>query len=205
MFKYFFIISILISSVSFAQSKKLDMDRENFFRFGAKAGLNANKISGKSFKKGFGYNYQLGGFLQFNFSSRFGIQPEVSLVQGTSEFTDDSNEIYDDLFSGSQRKAKLSYLEIPLLLNVNVGPSKRFKLQMGPAFGGLLKQTIDSLKINRDIYKKSDWSLIGGIWIQLPLINIGARYKLGLTNINGIDDRQTWKNQAIQVFAGLTF
>ena len=121
------------------------------------------------------------------------------------QFTDDSNEIYDDLFSGSQRKAKLSYLEIPLLLNVNVGPSKRFKLQMGPAFGGLLKQTIDSLKINRDIYKKSDWSLIGGIWIQLPLINIGARYKLGLTNINGIDDRQTWKNQAIQVFAGLTF
>ena len=95
MYKYFLVISILISSGSFAQNKKLDMDRENFFRFGAKAGLNANKISGKSYKKGFGDNYPLGWFLMFNFISRFGILPAGSLVQGTAEFTDCRYELCD--------------------------------------------------------------------------------------------------------------
>ena len=196
---------LFTSSVANAQLSALDKERENFFRFGVKAGVNANKITGASFKKGFSYNYQLGGFLQFNFSQRFGIQPEISFVQSSSEFTNDATVIYDDILGGSQSKAKLNYLEVPLLLNVNVGPSKRVKLQVGPAYGGLLKQTVDSLKVKGDIYKKGEWSAIGGVMFQLPLLNIGARYKLGLTNINGIDDRQTWKSQAIQFFLGLTF
>lgn len=189
-----------------AQNFDPDRDSENFFRFGAKAGVNMNKVQGKSFKDGFNYNFQVGGFLQFNFSHRFGIQPEVNFVQTSSEFTDDANTIYDDVFlDGSQKKARLNYLEVPVLLNINIGMSKRVKLQVGPAYGGLLKQTVDSLKNNGNIYKKSEWSAIGGLWIQLPFVNIGARYKMGLTNINAIDDRQTWKNQAIQVFAGITF
>ena len=197
---------LMVSSATYAQNFDPDADKENFFRFGAKAGVNINKVQGKSYKEGFNYNFQAGGFLQFNFSKRFGIQPEVNFVQTSSEFTDDANTIYDDIFrDGSQKKAKLNYLEVPLLLNINVGNSKRVKLQIGPAFGGLLKQTVDSLKVNGDIYKNSEWSAIGGIWIQLPFVNIGARYKLGLTNINAIDDQQKWKNQAIQVFAGITF
>jgi hypothetical protein len=202
-----FFILILSSLYSFAQrNRSTDGDSENFFRIGAKVGANVNKITGSSYKQGFNYNFQLGGFMQFNFSRRFGLQPEVSFVQTSSEFSTDPNDIYDDVFrDGSQRKAKLSYLEVPLLLNINVGESKRVKLQLGPAFGGLLKQTVDSLVTNGNIYKSAEWSAIGGLWIQLPLVNIGARYKLGFTNINNIDNRQTWKNQAIQVFVGVTF
>ncbi len=204
--KLFAALFLLLSTTGFSQNRKsLDMDHENFFRFGVKGGLNANKITGKSYKEGFSYNLQAGAFLQFNFSNRLGIQPEVNFVQSTSEFTNDATDIYDDLFlGGSQRKAKLNYLEVPVLLNVNLGPSKRVKIQVGPAYGGLLKQTVDSLKNNGNLYKNSEWSAIGGLWIQLPLINIGARYKLGLTDINA-DDKQTWKSQAIQVFIGLTF
>ncbi len=189
-----------------AQRNSLDMDRENFFRVGLKGGVNINKINGTSYKDGFNYNYQAGGFMQFNFSKRFGLQPEVSFVQSTSQFTNDNTDIYDDLFlSGSQKEAKLNYLEIPLLLSVNVGTSKRVKLQLGPAFGALLKQAVDSLKSNGDIYKNTDFSAIGGLWIQLPLVNVGARYKLGLTNINDIDNREKWRSQAFQIFAGITF
>lgn len=199
-------IFLLAVTTSFAQRNPLNMDSENFFRFGIKGGLNANKISGQSYKSGFNYNYQVGGFLQFNVTSRLGIQPEVNFVQSTSEFTNDANNIYDDLFAnGGQRKAKLNYLEVPVFLNVNIGPSKRVKLQVGPAYNGLLKQTVDSLQTNGDIFKSAEWSAIGGLWIQLPLVNVGARYKIGLTDINDIDNRQKWKNQAIQVFVGLTF
>ncbi len=206
MFRYLAVLLFLLPVAVLSQvNKKLDMDHEKFFRFGAKGGVNINKISGKSYESGFNYNFQAGVFLQFNISNRFGIQPEVNFVQSKSAFTKDATEIYDDLFlDGSQKKAKMNYLEIPVLLNVNIGPSKRVKLQAGPSYGGLLKQSIDSLKTNTDFYKNSEWSLIGGLWIQAPLINLGARYKLGLTNINGIDDKQTWKSQAIQIFVGIT-
>lgn len=191
---------------TYAQRNKVGGEHENLFRFGAKAGVNANKISGQSYKSGFNYNFQAGAFIQINFSNRFGLQPEVNFVQTSSEFTDDPTDIYDDIFrDGSQKKAKLNYLEVPVLLNINVGPSKRIKLQIGPAYGGLLKQTVDSLKNNGNIYKNGEWAAIGGLWIQLPFVNMGARYKLGLTDINGIDNRQNWKSQSIQVFVGITF
>ena len=199
-------ILLIVTVPVFAQRNKINDEHENFFRFGAKGGVNVNKITGKSYKEGFNYNFQAGVFLQFNFSRTFGLQPEVNFVQTSSEFTSDANDIYYDLFlGGSQKKAKLNYLEVPVLLNINLGESKKVKLQIGPSYGGLLKQTIDSLKNNADIYKNGEWAAIGGLWIQLPFVNIGARYKLGLTNLNDIDDRQKWKSQAIQVFVGITF
>lgn len=205
--KLFFAILALTSLNAFAQRKfDPNSDHENFFRIGAKAGLNINKINGQSYKSGFNYNYLLGGFMQFNFSKRFGFQPEVNFVQSSSEFSNDASNVYDDLFTnGSQEKAKLNYLKIPLLLNINVGPSKRVKLQLGPQVAGLLHQSIDSLKENRDIFKKGDWAAVGGLWIQLPFINIGARYEFGLTNLNDIDNSEKWKSQAFTVFAGFTF
>ena len=198
---------LLISTNIFSQRSNLDEAHENFFRIGAKVGVNANKLTGQSYKQGFNYNYQFGGFMQFNFSSRFGLQPEVNFVQSSSEFTNDANDVYNDIFrDGSQKTAKLNYLEVPLLLNINIGlESKRLKLQFGPAYGNLFRQTVDSLKAGgASIYKTADWSAIAGFWIQLPVIHFGARYKMGLTNLNAVDNRQQWKGQAIQVFAGIT-
>ena len=86
-----------------------------------------------------------------------------------------------------------------------MGESKRVKLQIGPAYGGLLKQTVDSLKTNGDIHKNGEWAAIGGLWIQLPFVNLGARYKMGLTELNAIDNQQKWRSQSIQVFVGITF
>jgi hypothetical protein len=206
--KKFFLALLTFLSLNAFSQKKFDpnSDHENFFRVGAKAGVNINKITGQSYKSGFNYNYLLGGFMQFNFSKTFGFQPEINFVQSSSEFSNDASDVYDDLFrEGSQRHAKLNYLKVPLLLNINVGPSKRVKLQLGPQVGGLLNQTIDSLKTNRDIFKKGDWSAVGGLWIQLPFVNIGGRYEIGLTNLNDIDNNEKWKSQAFTIFAGITF
>ena len=197
----------LLSTAAFSQKKfNANADRESFFRIGAKAGVNINKITGQAYRDGFNYNYLLGGFMQFNFSRTFGLQPEINFVQSSSEFTNSSSDVYDDIFRlGSQRKAKLDYLKVPVLLNINVGPSKRVKLQLGPQVGGLLKQTVDSLQYNGDLFKKADWAAVGGLWLQLPFINIGGRYELGLNNLNAIDNQQTWNSQAFTIFAGITF
>ena len=72
---------IFASVNAFSQSKKFDpnADHENFFRIGAKAGVNVNKINGQAYKDGFNYNYLLGVFMQFNFSKTFGLQPNLIL------------------------------------------------------------------------------------------------------------------------------
>ena len=199
----FFAALFFITSVANAQKPFID-SQQPLFRFGIKAGANANKISGQSYKDGFNYNFQAGVFGQIKLTRKLGLQPEISFVQTKQEFTKDPNTIYDDLFlGGDQHKAKLDYLEIPLLLNINVGPTNKLKFQIGPSYGALLKQTVDSLKTKGDIYKNAEFSAISGIWIQLPFVNISARYKLGLNNINAVDDREKWKNQSIQVALGI--
>ncbi len=201
---YLSVLCLLFSNTLFAQKDFKNLDHETFFRIGAKGGININKIQGQSYKQGFSFNYLLGGFMQFNLG-RFGLQPEVNFVQSSSNFSKDANNVYNDLFyGGSQRGAKLNYIKVPLLVNMNVGESKHVKLQLGPQFSGLLKQTLDSLKANKNVFKTSDFSMLGGVWFQLPFVNLGARYELGLTNVNDIDNKEKWKSQAFTIFAGFT-
>jgi hypothetical protein len=188
-----------------AQKRSTDFEREHFFRVGFKAGVNINKINGMSYKDQFRYNYNLGGFMQFNFARKFGFQPEVNFVQSSAEQTNDFSDIYDDIsLGGSQVKSKLNYLKVATLLNLNIGPTQRIKLQVGPQWGMLMHQNTDSVR-TQDIFKKGDFSLVGGIMFQLPFINLGARFEQGMTNINAIDNRDKWTSQSWNVFLGFTF
>src|SRR5450432_4107162 len=113
---YFLLVLVFLSHLAFSQSKT-DAEHENFFRVGAKAGVNINKINGQAYRSGFSYDYLLGGFTQFNFSKIFGIQPEINFTQASPRFTNDATDIYDDLFAGgSQKDAKLNYIKVPVLL-----------------------------------------------------------------------------------------
>jgi len=202
------ILPLLLSAFclsAYSQKKKDPSEKESLFRWGFKGGLNLNKIEGESFKDDYNYNYFLGGFMQINVTRKFGIQPELNFVQSSAEQSDDITDIYDDLFlGGSQKKAKLDYLKFAGLLNIDLGPSQRVKLQLGPQWGILLNEAVDSLKSPQDVFKKSEFSVLGGIMLQLPLIHIGTRYEIGLTDINGIDSQDQWKSQAWQFFVGIT-
>jgi hypothetical protein len=194
-----------LSLSAFSQrTAKNNYEKENFFRVGLKTSLNINKIQGQSFKNQFGYNYGVGGFMQFNFSRKLGLQPEVNFVQTTAEQSNDLSDIYDDIsLGGSQLKAKLGYLKVAPLLNLNVGPSQRVKLQFGPQYGFLLKDKTENA--NRDIFKNGDFSLTGGLMLQLPFVHLGGRYERGLTNINDIDNKDKWTSESFNIFVGVTF
>ena len=191
---------------AYSQKKKKDpAEKQSTFRWGFKGGLNLNKIQGKSFNDEFQYNYAVGSFVQINFSQKLGIQPEINFVQTSAEQSDDITDIYDDLFlGGDQKSAKLDYLKFAGLLNIDIGPSQRVKLQVGPQWGMLLDETVDSLKAPQDVFKKSEFSVLGGIMLQLPLFHIGTRYEIGLTDINGIDNQDKWRSQSWQFFVGIT-
>ncbi len=202
-----FFLLFITSFQTFSQrNKKNDFEKENFFRVGFNVGININKIQGRSFKDEFRYNYGLKGFMQFNFSRKLGLQPEVSFIQASSEQSHDFSDIYDDIsLGGDQLKAKLNYLKVGGLLNFNVGPTQKIKLQFGPQWGILLNEKVDSLKTSQNIFKNGNFSLAGGIMFQLPFVHFGARFEQGLTNINDIDNRDKWTSQSFQLFAGVTF
>ena len=198
------LLSVLCLNV-YSQKKNDPSEKESLFRFGFKGGVNLNKIEGKSFKDEFNYNYSLGGLMQINITRKLGLQPEINFVQTTAEQSEDITDVYDDLFvGGGQKKAKLDYLKFAGLLNIDLGPSQRVKLQLGPQWGMLLNEAVDSLKSSQDVFKKSEFSVLGGIMLQLPLIHIGTRYEIGLTDINGIDNQDKWRSQAWQFFVGIT-
>lgn len=205
----FAVLTVFISITGFAQRNRVDdADTENFLRFGGKLGFNVNKTPEQPFKTSFHYNYQLGGFVQVNFSRRFGVQPEVNFVQATAQKSTELSNIFDDAFrDGDQIRRPFNYLEIPLLLNVNVGESRHVKLQIGPAYNILLNKTAENSKNNTttNLYKDGEISAIGGLWIQLPFINVGARYKMGLTKVASFDNSQSWNNKAIEFAVGFTF
>jgi len=145
--------------------------------------------------------------MQFNFSRKFGLQPEVGFVQSSSTQSNDFSDIYDDIALGGDqiKKAKLDYLKIGSMLNYNLGVTQRIKLQFGPQWVMLLQEKVDSLKTSQSIFKNGDFSLAAGIMFQLSFVHFGGRFEQGLTNVNDIDNRDKWTSQAFQIFAGITF
>ena len=198
-----FIVALLCSQTIYAQRNEVGGEHENFFRVGAKAGLQLHKIKDHKLSEGFAYNYQLGGFTQFNLSKKLGIQPEVNFSQYRGELTKDATIISEDIASDAGQKfQKFNYLEIPLLVNLNVGPSKRIKLQAGPSFNKLIgKNTNNDSGIEN---KDNNLSMVGGIWIQLPFINLSARYNhlLGEYDMPG---RMNYLKQSATIAVGFTF
>ncbi len=179
----------LVSPAAFAQD----------FNIGIKAGADIHKISGKSFKDEFSFGYQLGGFAEIGLSKKWAIQPEVLFSQVNIDTTSSFKDVYqfDDI-----SKVKLSYLKIPLLLNYK--PNKFVALQVGPQFGILMDKNNTLLENGRNAFRQGDFSMLGGLQLNIAKVRIYGRYAVGLNNINDIDNQEKWKNQNIQVGLGLT-
>ncbi|HET6769390.1 MAG TPA: porin family protein [Chitinophagaceae bacterium] len=174
------------------------------FRLGPKAGANLVKVDGKSFKDEFRYGYHLGGFAEIVITQdkKLSIQPEVLFSQLSTTLDSNFKAIYEDIINSDQRRVKLNYLSIPILVNYRLaGP---IYLQAGPAFSILMDQNRSILQNGGDAFKKGDFSMIGGVQVRIAKIYLSGRYVVGLANINDIDDRDKWKSQAIQLSVGLS-
>ena len=178
----------LLSSSSFAQ-----------FKLGIKGGANIHKLQGQSFKDNFSFGYHLGGFAEIGLSNKFSVQPEVLFSQVN---IDTSNQFSDVYNFDNISKVKLSYLQIPLLLNYKA--NEFVTLQAGPQYSILMDSDNTLVQNGKDAFKKGDFSLLGGLQLNIAKIKIYGRYAVGLNNINDIDNQERWKNQTVQVGVGLT-
>lgn len=189
--KFFFLLplALVFCSLGFSQG----------FHFGVKGGVNMFKVEGRSFEQEFKHGYNLGGFAEINFNKKWGIQPEVMWNQSQTRTSTEFKNIYDDGFA-ELKDVNLNYLSVPLLLNYR--PSKILTLQAGPQFGILLDQGQSLLENGKEAFKSGDFSMLGGVQLNLGGAKVGGRYVIGLSNINDIDNRDKWKNQGFQLYAG---
>ncbi len=180
---------LFIGSSAFSQS----------FKLGIKGGANLGKISGKSFKDQYKLGYHIGAFATIGLGGKFAIQPEVVFNQVN---TDTSNSFSDITEFNHINNIQLHYLSIPILLNYNI--NKFITLQAGPQFGVLLDQNKNLLQNGGDAFKSGNFSLVGGLQLNLLKFRVYGRFVGGATNINNLtSNSDTWKTSAIQLGVGI--
>lgn len=171
------------------------------FRLGGKLGLNANKIDGQSFNDGFNASFQAGGFMEIDFSKKFGIQPEVLWTQSKTTFVSNINTLTPGVFTSGVSNVTLNYLSIPILFRISTG--KMLTWVVGPQYSILMDQNKNLLQNGKDAFSSGEFAMAGGLQINLSALRIYGRYVAGLSNISEVTNTSNWKNQAIQVGIGL--
>src|ERR1700753_1141942 len=168
------------------------------FHLGIKAGANLFKMDGESFDQEFKFGYNVGAFSEINVNSSWGIQPELLFNQTNYR----TGTEFSDVYSGgvSNYKGKLNYLSIPVLLSFR--PIPLLSILAGPQFGILLNSNEHLTDNAGQAFKKGDFSLVGGAQLNLAALKVGARYVVGLNNIDDLPNQTSWKNEGWQLYAG---
>ena len=166
-----------------------------------KGGANINKLTGKSFDDQFSFGYHVGGFVSVGLGKKFAIQPEILFNQINVDTSSNYSAIYQFKIVN---KVQLKYLSIPIMLNYK--PIKFITLQAGPQFGILTNKSKTLFQNGKEAFKSGDFSMLGGVQVNISHLNIYARYAVGLSNLkaNDIDNKEKWKSQSIQIGVGLT-
>ncbi len=186
-----FILAIICMTAGAASAQKLHI--------GFKGGANVNKITGKSFDDQFSFGYHLGGFFSVGLGKKFAIQPEILFNQINVDTSSTFSSVYQ---FNKLDKVQLKYMSFPILLNYK--PVKYLTIQAGPQFGILTNKSKTLVQNGKDAFKSGDFSMLGGLQVNISHLNIYARYAVGLSNLNDIDNKEKWKSQSIQLGVGLT-
>ncbi|MBA9072710.1 hypothetical protein GGR22_000836 [Flavobacterium gossypii] len=162
-------------------------------KFGAKGGLNFASISGDNTK-------DIDAVAAFNFgllseipiSDKFSFQPEVMFSGQGYSFKDNDNLV------------ALNYLNVPLMGKYYL--TKGLSIEAGPQLGFLLSAKNEKKDV-KDSFKTFDFGVNFGLGYKLDNgLNFGARYNLGLTDINNLDNSSSKnKNGVLQVSVGYFF
>lgn len=168
------------------------------FHMGIKAGADLDKFDGKSFADSYHFGYNVGAFAELNFTPVFGLQPEFMFAQGTFK----TGHNFGDIIPGGVNdiQGRLGWLEIPLLLSFK--PVPLLSIQVGPQFSILVDHDQHLIDNAGDAFKKGNFSLLGGLQLNLATLKIGARYSLGLSDINNTTSTYTWRWHGWQLYAG---
>ncbi|MFV8345789.1 porin family protein [Flavobacterium sp. ZB4P13] len=187
--------------------------QENVAKFGVKGGVNfsnlyTDDVDDNNMLTGF----NVGFFAKLSIADNIALQPEISYTGKGAEL------VYNNAFVSGTAQFKLDYIEVPLLLVVNV--TKNFNIHAGPyaayMVGAKTTNKSDSGSYNfednidTDDFNKFDAGLAGGVGIDLEPVSFGVRYNYGLTKIGKEDSSTSFsspdaKNSVLSFYAAFAF
>jgi len=168
-------------------------------QFGIKGGANLANIKIENAADGdHRLGFHVGGLAHIHLSRLFALQPELMFsMQGREQ------EV-----NGIEYKTKLSYINVPVLLQYMAGTG--FRLQTGPQLGILVDAESEGNGVEVDVkksYKTPDVSwAFGASYLTNVGLGLDARYNLGLSNINDVNatkmTNRVWQFGLFYQFAG---
>ena len=183
------------------------------FTFGPKIGVDYTHFWGKNAYHGGQLNYQAGLFMEYRFTSRFSIAPEVVFAaQGGKYEVKDYND--GDGYFDAKFTENVNYINIPVMFKYYVSPA--LSIDLGPQLGINVysKYTVESkdkhLNIKETEDQKDDTKTIDvGVGLGLTYniakdVFVQGRYTLGLTEVFD-KSWDTGKNGNAQIAIGYRF
>lgn len=183
------------------------------FTFGPKIGVDYTHFWGKNAYHGGQLNYQAGVFMEYRFTNRFSIAPEVVFAaQGGKYDIKDYND--GDGYFDAKFTDNINYINIPVMFKYYLTPA--LSIDLGPQLGINVysKYTVESkdkhLNIKETIDQKDDTKAIDvgvGLGLTYNITNdvfVQGRYTLGLTDVFD-KSWDTGKNGNAQIAIGYRF
>jgi hypothetical protein len=171
------------------------------FEFGLKGGTDIQKISGStSLGDKFAFGYHVGAYVQLKLSNKFSIQPELYYSSTKSDTSSNFSSVYQN---DGIDKLKFSYINIPVLLNIK--PSKKLVIQLGPQYSILSNSNLKFKDNVRNAISTGDFAAVFGLQFKFSSISIYGRYQIGLSdrNVKEVANSEKWKSQTIHIGVGL--
>jgi hypothetical protein len=178
--------SIVMVFTTYAPSEAQTMQNSGETQFGIKGGVNFSHLYTQDADKSKGLSgFNAGLFAKVPLASMLAFQPEIYFTTKGSEVT------YDNAFVNGTARYKLNYIEVPLLLAINI--TDNFNVHAGPYVAYLLSGTVTNKSnvtlfnfednLNTDDYNRIDAGLAAGAGLDFKSVSFGARYIYGLTTV----------------------
>lgn len=175
----FFVLCALSVSVQAQVNKDLP-------RLGIKGGVNFSSLyTQDSYDTKMLTGFNIGLFSKVPITQHIALQPEFYFTTKGAEVT------YNNTFVDGIARFKLNYLELPLLLAINV--TDNFNIHAGPYAAYLLSGKVSNESnvnvfdfeenVNSDDFNRVDVGLAVGAGVDVGSLGIGVRYNYGLSTV----------------------
>lgn len=188
-FKYIIALALVIGSYLpsiQAQTNDSSSNSKSGAQFGIKGGVNFSNLYTEDVEdNNMLTSFNAGVYASLPITSFLSIQPEVLYSRKGAEL------VYDNAFAEGTTKFQLNYIEVPVLLKINL--TENLNIHAGPYFAYLIDAQVKNNSdggvfdfeesYDNDDFNKFDMGLSGGIGFDFDSFGIGARYNYGLTNV----------------------
>lgn len=179
--KFFAALMCMILATGAAMAQKQ-------FTFGPKVGMDLTNFWGKDLHHGMQFNYQAGVFLEYRFTDKFSLAPEVVFAAQGGKMV--ASVFYDGASSDTDLFFHFNYINVPVMMKIYATP--KLSIDFGPQIGfsvyskATTKSKQDKTSYTREVAgaKSVDFGLgLGATYNFTDRVFVQGRYTMGMTKV----------------------